>query len=198
MRLIDRIREAEKTGRYNFWSDVEPLLDDFFGYLNDPNLPIIDVTNVADYVGADLERFNGPIQEVISCALPPFSSCWMECDPQRIAYLSSWGQIGVFLNSYDMRHWSCEYRQNLIDSIHVPAHRQDHIKQAAWLVRGDFSSMGQDGEIGCLWGVAYFFLDVNGMIVRPMLGGHRVDQDVLEKEDNERLNRIIIETMALF
>src|SRR5262245_37452556 len=36
------------------------------------------------------------------------------------------------------------------------------------------------------------------MIVLPMIGGHRVDQDVLEKEDNERLNLIIIETMALF
>lgn len=198
MRLIDYMRAAEKTGQYNVWSEAEPLLDDFFQCLNDPDLSVIDVTNVADYIGADIDRFNKPVQEVISCALPPFSSCWMECRTRGIEYMSLWEQLGAFMNTYDLRSRSLVDKHNLAGAIGIPAERRENLNNVAWIVRGDFSGLRKDGSLECLWGVAYFLLDVGGMVLRPMLGGHRVDRGFLDTHEHERLSYITVEIMGLF
>jgi hypothetical protein len=85
LKLIDRL----KTGDFNYWFKAEPLLQGYLDALNDPELVVIDVSNVSDYMALNSDRFKESIRDVISCALPPFPVCWMECRVAQKGFLPS-------------------------------------------------------------------------------------------------------------
>lgn len=195
-KLIDRIKNAIDIA---YWPQAAELMPPFMSVIKDPALPVVDVSNVAAYIGKhpDLYKKNAP--EVIPCALPPFVLCWMEFDAAHLPMLRVWEKVGGLITSYDMRNASAEEKHKALDALTVDRDRREEIERLKWLVRGDFSSLGNDGVIGCLHTYAYFLVDAQGEILRPMLGGSRIDPAVMpDREDRRQLSRIAIEIMGVF
>jgi hypothetical protein len=195
LKLIDRL----KTGDFNYWFKAEPLLQEYLDALNDPELVVIDVSNVSDYMALNSDRFKESIRDVISCALPPFPVCWMECRVAQKGFLpSALVQIGGLIKTLDMRGFSSAEKTEVAARIRMPEDRRYDLEKALWLVSSEFSSLTDDGALGCLQSYAYFLLDENGAILRPMMADSFVDDALFDVETRQAMSHVTLEMMSVF
>ncbi len=193
-KLINMLRAND----FNFHSKAEYALPDYLGAICDLDLPVFDVSNVADYMAVNVSRFKESIRDVVTSALPPFPLCWMECKVTERGYLpSALVRAGALLTTLDIREYSESQKSEVAGRLRVPPERRYDMSKASWLVRGEFSSLTDNGVLGCLHSFAYFLLDQNGSILRPMLAGHLVDGP-LDAEQESGLSMIALEMMSVF
>lgn len=165
MRLIDRLRDARTSKTYGYPKEAKHMIKAYLDAVCNPALPVIDVSDVATYMMAniamtDIGQSIQSLKEMMTCALPPFSTCWMEFrfDSQPWACFGEWGAL---IHAYDMRSCSNIKKVETATTIGAWSAESDAatIAQASWMIRAIFST-SIDGDIGCCHSAAYFLLAI--------------------------------------
>jgi hypothetical protein len=177
MRLIDRLRDIRRSAEYKeakqtIGQDVQNYLD----IVCASDLPVIDVSNVADYAAGDASRIESLRDDVLTCAPPPFSLCWMEfrAIKGRIAEIGHWGGL---VAAYDMHNLPPEVPSWMSELL---AARKD----CGWLVTVSFSVLAPNGTLNCGNLKAVIVLDKDGNAltrIRPSFEGGFKDSSEAEQ-----------------
>lgn len=160
MRLIDQLRDILESERYE---ELKYTLDETeryaFDTIRNPNLPIIDVSNIVDYATSNMAQIARSPQEVITSALPPFSECWMEFNGQ----IGHWGGL---LLTVDMRDLSPTEKLEILGEAKKWLSKlgETIIQESAWLIVGQFASVSNiNGTPTGFDSGATFIVDKTGM-----------------------------------
>jgi len=180
--LIDYFRGG---GEYCVHARNEEKAERVAGFLSDPGLPVFEVTNVHEYLAVNEKKFMESVRDAIPCAIPPFPDCWMEFRSADTSWVcgSAVRQVGCLLSSWDIRDRDVRERAEALRRLNVPPERVDGVVgDLCWLVLGVFGLRTNDGNVGLGSGFTWLFLDREGRILKPMLPGFSVDQDLTAGE----------------
>jgi hypothetical protein len=172
MRLIDRLRDIRRSAEYKeaketLGQDVQHYLDTVCAF----DLPVIDVSNVADYAIGDASRLKSLADDALTCAPPPFSLCWMEFQSTKLGH---WGGL---VAAFDMRNLPSEVPSWMSE---LSTARDD----CGWIVTASFSVLASNGTLNCSSLKASIFLDKDGNAltrIRPRLEGGVKDSSGIEQ-----------------
>lgn len=201
MRLIDEIRDAIKSKQYRCSPGYLDFLQNYLEDIDIPDLPIIDISNVADYVVGNRLTIHGPLSEFFVGALPPFFDCWMEFQhPDENSTV-----IGAMVYVTDLRTCSVEEKNKIVwgGKGTEPTHTE-LLQKFAWIVEAIFSVRHGDCiDIGV--DALYALLDSNGAWLRVFEGedldpewtNHRSKAQGITLEEQKRRARNMLLVIAM-
>jgi hypothetical protein len=203
MRLIDQLRDAKTLGQYQRFQEQEmesemiPIQKRMRPYLKycldiccHPDLPVIDLTDIADYLAEDFTRFKPRGKEIMIYAVPPFSICWMEFTSK----LFDARRCGVLVENIDVRTWPKDDKIRVANEwkMHYDEFTRERFEEAAWFVHATFFLASHDA-VPLPFGSASLFINKIGAAL-PLYGidflciTQQDSQELIQKRNNESLN----------